>query len=229
MTDIRLTCIIPAYNEAPRIASVLEVALTTALIDEVIVVDDGSTDGTLDVVRRFDHPKLRLMPLASNGGKTRAVARGIAAARGEFIMLLDSDLIGLTPAHLTSLIAPVVSGHSEVSVSLRENAPWAWRVIGLDYISGERVMPRALLANRLEALGNLPRFGLEVFMNRIWIDEGLAIAVIEWPGVESPLKSTKRGGLAGFTGDMRMLDDIFHTVTPREILGQIRAMRELRI
>lgn len=229
MTEPRLSCIVPAYNEAPRIGAVLDVALASTLIDEVIVVDDGSSDGTAEVAERHAAKHLRVLRQPQNGGKTRAVARGVEEAQGELVMLLDSDLLGLTPTHLDALIAPVTGGRAGASVSLRENAPWAWRVIGLDYISGERVMPRALLANELEALANLPRFGLEVFMNRIWIEEALPLAVVDWPGVESPLKSTKRGGLAGITGDVRMLEDIFHTITPREALEQIRSMRELRI
>lgn len=231
MTAVHLTCLVPAYNEGPRIGHVLEVAAATPGIDEIIVIDDGSQDDTVVVAERFaaDHPTVRVLRQPQNGGKTRAVARGVAEARGSHLLLLDSDLLGLTPAALAALIAPVVSGRADVSISLRGNSPAPWRWIGLDYISGERVLPRALLADRLSALGDLPRFGLEVFMNRALVDARHTIAVVPWPTVSSPLKSRKQGVRAGLVSDLRMLRDIFQTVPPLGVLGQIFRMRQLRV
>lgn len=228
---LRLSCIVPAYNEAPRIGRVLEVVLTVPEIDEVLVVDDGSTDGTAEVAEALAarHPRLRLIRQPANAGKTQAVARGVAEATGSHLLLLDSDLIGLTGADLSALIAPVAAGRAAVSVSLRGNAPAPWRAIGLDYISGERVLPRALLADRLAELGRLPRFGLEVFMNRLWIEADYAIAVVKWPGVSSPLKSAKAGLWAGIAADVKMIRDILRTISPGEMLHQIRTLRARRI
>ncbi len=215
MSDgFRLSCLVPAFNEAPRIGAVLEVALATPEIDEVIVIDDRSSDGTAERAEALAtrHPALRVLRQPHNGGKTRAVARGIAEASGSHLLLLDSDLIGLTPAHLSALIAPVAGARSDVAISLRGNAPLPWRWIGLDYISGERVVPHALLARQIDTLDHLPRFGLEVFMNRLWIEHGLTIAVVRWPEVSSPLKSAKQGLRAGIGSDLRMLRDILHTL-----------------
>ncbi|MEZ5722458.1 MAG: glycosyltransferase family 2 protein [Paracoccaceae bacterium] len=227
-----LSCVIPAFNEGPRIGAILAVALATPDIDEVIVVDDGSTDATADVAEDWARrsARLRLIRQPGNGGKTRAVAAGLGAARGEFLMLIDSDLVGLRPHHLSRLAAPVLRGASGASISLRGNAPRSWRFIGLDYISGERVMARRLLADRLDVLDRLPRFGLEVFVNRLWLDAGLDIAVVRWPEVASPMKAEKRGGLAaGLRADAAMLTDMFRTISPLAALGQIRAMRARRI
>ena len=91
---------------------------------------------------------MRVLRQPVNAGKTRAVAAGVMAARHDHLMLLDSDLAGLTPAHLSGLIAPVAEGRAEVSISLRRNAPRFRHLIGIDYISGERVMPRDVLAER---------------------------------------------------------------------------------
>lgn len=232
MTEIALSCIIPAYNEAPRIGGVLQAVLDHPLIGEVVVVDDGSGDGTAEAAEAAGqgHGHLQVLRQPRNGGKTRAVARGIAEARGQHVLLLDSDLLGLGPEHLSALATPVLQGHAGAAISLRRNAPLLWRMIGIDYISGERVMPRAVLASQLAALEALPRFGLEVFMNRLWIDAGLRVAVVRWPEVESPYKHDKRGGwIAGLRADAAMLGDIFRTVPPTETLRQVLALRARRV
>ncbi|MGR3375184.1 glycosyltransferase family 2 protein [Salipiger abyssi] len=233
MTDTpRLSCIIPAYNEAPRIGAVLAAVLDHPLICEVIVVDDGSSDGTADRAEALatDAPTLRVIRQPQNGGKSRAVATGIEAARGEHLLLLDSDLLGLDADHLSDLIVPVLERRADAAISLRRNAPLLWRALGIDYISGERVMPRALLAAHTGTLRGLPRFGLEVFINRLWLSDGLRLAIVRWPGVDSPLKHTKRGGwIDGLRADAAMLRDIFRTVPPAETLRQILALRARRI
>ncbi|WP_176085334.1 glycosyltransferase [Martelella sp. HB161492] len=221
-----ISCIIPAHNEAPRIGAVLSSVIDHPLIDEVIVVDDGSSDGTAEVVRRFE--SARLIVLATNGGKSAAVAAGLNAARFEHLLLLDSDLVGLTRAALTRLIRPVLRGQADVSISLRRNAPWLWKVIGIDYISGERVLPRHLLGTEAELM-RLPGFGMEVAMNAHWIDEGARIAIVRWPEVESPLKSAKQGLWVGIRADLLMLRDIFATVPLPVIIQQIWRMRRLAV
>lgn len=220
----RVSCIVPAYNEAARIGGVLAATLGHPLIDELLVVDDGSRDGTAEAARAAG---ARVLALPRNLGKTRALLRGVAAAEGDLLLFFDADLLGLTPGAVTALLAPVLDGRAQAAISLRGNAPRTWRAIGLDYISGERVMPRALLEGREAEMARLPRFGLEVHLNRLWIDERLRLAVVPWPGVQSPAKAQKHGLWRGLRDDAAMLRDIARTVAPAEALGQILALRRL--
>jgi glycosyltransferase involved in cell wall biosynthesis len=217
----RISCIIPAWNEAARIGAVLSVALDHPIIDEVIVVDDASTDDTAAVVRAF--PAARLIRQPVNAGKTRAVATGVAAARGAHVLMLDADLQGLTPAAITALVTPVAEGRADTTISLRGNAPAPWRAIGIDYISGERVVPRALL----EGLEPQARFGLEVAMNQRILENRLRLAIVRWPAVRSPLKAEKMGLWRGLRADAGMIRDIFRTIGPTTAAAQIIGMRRL--
>ena len=193
----------------------------------MLVIDDGSRDGTSAVVRGF--PAARLITLAKNGGKTAALAHGFAQTRSEIILLIDADLTGLSPGHLTALIAPVKEGRAQMSVSLRDNAPFLWRWIGLDYISGERALRRDLLAGQEDALTRLPKFGFEVFLNSLILSHRAPLAVVRLPGVKSPVKSAKYGLWTGIKGDIAMMRDLLRAVPPLGLIHQILTMRRLRV
>jgi len=219
---ITISCVIPAYNEAGRIGALLDVVLGHRLVSQVIVVDDGSTDGTAAGAAR---PGVELVSLSPNGGKTAAVRAGAAIASGSHIMLLDADLHGLTRAHLAQLLAPVLAGEAEATISLRGNSPLVWRMIGIDYISGERVLPADLLRSALRDQAGLPGFALEVHLNRWWLDKGLRLSVVRWPDVTNPVKSAKYGLVNGAKRDITMLRDMFRVISLREACTQILRMR----
>ncbi len=223
----KVSVLIPAYNEAERIGGVLQVVTGHPDVAEVLVIDDASQDGTADRAAAF--PGVMVIRQPENAGKTKALAAGLHTATSEFVALIDADLIGLTPQDLTRLIAPVKEGRACVSISLRGNAPAPWRWLGLDYISGERVMPRALLQPVLAALERLPRFGFEVHLNRMILRQHLPIAVVPWPDVASPLKTKKVGLWAGIRGDLGMIRDMIWTVPPVELLRQVIGLRRLRV
>jgi glycosyltransferase involved in cell wall biosynthesis len=227
----RISCIIPAWNEADRIGAVLAAVANHPDLAEVIIIDDGSTDGTAGVAEEFivKSGNFRLIRQPKNAGKTAALAAGIAAAQEDFLMFLDADLIGLGALDIAALARPVLRGEARASISLRGNAPALWRWIGLDYISGERVLPRALLAGREAELLCLPRFGFEVHLNQLWLEAACPIAVVQWPGVRSPLKAHKAGLWRGMLGDLCMMRDIFRLLPPHRALVQISRMRAARV
>ena len=222
----RISCIVCAYNEGPRIGAVLEVAAAHPLIAEVIVVDDGSADDTAQVVARY--PRVRLIPHARNQGKSRAVATGVAAARHDLLMLLDADLKGLRPADLTALAAPVLNGSAGVSLSLRRNSLALFRWIGIDFVSGERVVDKRLLADVLQDIHALPRFGIEVFMNKRIIAARLPVAIANWRAVTQSRKTEKLGWRRGVLAEWRMVFDLMDAVYPLELLTQTMHLALLR-
>lgn len=217
-TQITVSCIIPAFNEAARIGGVLSVALGHPALAEVIVVDDGSQDGTADIAAQSG---ARVIRMDRNGGKAAAVFRAAQEARGSHVLMLDADLLGLTAGDISRLVDPVARGECEVTISLRGNSPAIWRAMGVDYISGERVLPRSDLA-----AAPIAGFGLEVHLNRQWRLDRRRIAVIRCPDLASPAKTAKKGIFGGIASDIGMLGDIFRTAGTREVLRQLIFFRK---
>ena len=222
----RISCIVCALNEGPRIGAVLAVAAAHPLVAEVIVVDDGSTDETARVAAGFAN--VRVISHAVNQGKSKAVATGVAAARHELLMLLDADLKGLRLDDLTALAAPVLEGRASVSLSLRRNSLALFRWVGIDFVSGERVVDKRLLADVLRELHALPRFGLEVFMNKRIIALRLPIAIADWRAVTQSRKTEKLGWWRGIVAEWRMVVDLVDAVYPLELLTQTMHLAMLR-
>lgn len=225
--DATVTCLIPAFNEGARIGAVLRAVVGHPQVAEVLVIDDGSQDDTVAVVRSF--PDVTLIEMPQNRGKTAALVAGIRAVQGTYLLLVDADLSGLTPDHIGALIDPVLAGQADISLSLRDNAPKPWHWLGIDYISGERMLPKSLLDNHTEHMLALPRFGFEVFLNSLLIAQQSRVAVVRWRGVKSPLKGAKIGWCKGLLADAEMIGDMARTVGWATLVQQIVALRRLRV
>src|SRR5215467_5963314 len=114
---MKLSIIVPVYNEKLTINQVLERIQNTPYEKEVIVVDDYSTDGTREIVRSFDSSaritSVRCLYHQVNQGKGAAVRTGIAAATGDIVIVQDADL-EYDPADYATLIQPITAGLADV-------------------------------------------------------------------------------------------------------------------
>ena len=220
-----ISCVICSYNEAERIGDVLKIVDGHPLVSEVVVVDDGSHDSTANVVRSF--PSVKLVVNEKNIGKSASLARGITSASGELILMLDADLKNLTRENVTALIDPVLSGKADISISLRGNSLPLYRAIGIDFVSGERVLPRTLVTDHAEEIRRLSRFGVESFMNEHIIAKRMRIAIIRLDNLINFRKKAKIGWWRGTLKEWGMVRDILRVISPLEIIHQNYAMLKL--
>jgi glycosyltransferase involved in cell wall biosynthesis len=223
----RISCIICTYNESGRIKEIIRAVENHPDLLEVIVVNDGSSDDTLTHLAGY--PDIRLITYAKNRGKTYALTRGITASTGDIIMLLDADLSGITPADISELAAPVLEKRAHASISLRRNSLWIYRLIGLDFVSGERVLPRSLLADAVTTMETLPRWGGEAFINQLIIKNRLKIAVVRWNNVYNVRKYAKVGALRGIIEECRMISDALSVLSLWGTISQNAGLLRLRI
>jgi glycosyltransferase involved in cell wall biosynthesis len=138
MEDPLVSIVVPAYNEAATIEELLRRVDRVPFRHEVIVVDDGSTDGTADIVAGAQGARLIRRP--ANAGKGAAVRDGIAASVGEIVVIQDADL-EYDPKDLPRLIEPLVEGHADVVYGTRlrggepQRAHLFWHYAGNRFLS----------------------------------------------------------------------------------------------
>ena len=110
-----LSILMPVFNEETRVTEAVKQGLG---VDypcdvELVVVDDGSTDGTVGMLRQIDEPRMRLVQHQRNRGKGAAIRTAAAEAHGEMMIILDADL-EYDPRDIPKLLGPVLEGRARV-------------------------------------------------------------------------------------------------------------------
>jgi len=139
----KATAIVPAYNEGPRIGSVLKILTSHPCITQVIVVDDGSSDDTAEQVKKYDVQYVRN---AENRGKGFSMDRGVELADNKVIFFCDADITGLTHGIVEEIIRPVTRGDIDMFIAMRNRRWYAvHRIISfVPLLGGERALTKTL-------------------------------------------------------------------------------------
>ncbi|MDK2984944.1 MAG: hypothetical protein PWQ96_586 [Clostridia bacterium] len=207
---MKVSVVIPAYNEEKTIAGVLKPLINVKAVSEVIVVSDGSTDNTAEIAKNYG---AKVIKLTSNVGKGGAMMVGVKAAESPVIMFLDADLLGLTAKHVEDLINPVLYEGFDMSVGLFEHGRLATDLaqIVAPFLSGQRVLKKELLQEMSDL--DASRFGIEVALTKYAREKKLPVKEIHLKDMTHVMKEEKFGFIKGFVARMKMYWDIARYVS----------------
>lgn len=114
-----VSIVVPAYNEAASLEEIVTRVEAVPLEKEILVAEDGSTDGTREIAARLEtQGRVRALLAEKNGGKGAAFRRGLAAARGEVTIIQDADR-EYDPAEIPRVVAPILAGRLDVCYGSR--------------------------------------------------------------------------------------------------------------
>ncbi|WP_209453599.1 glycosyltransferase family 2 protein [Thermoanaerobacterium butyriciformans] len=184
-----VSVLIPAFNESNRIVDTIKGMENIEEIDEIIVVNDGSTDDTAEKAKKAG---ARLVNIKNNSGKGRALKEGLKYVKNDVVAFIDAD-VGLTSREVIKLIKPVVDGEADVTVArfpkvkvksgfgfVKKLAKYGVKLLtGYDFdstLSGQRVFKK-------EVLDKIKRFysgyGIEVGMTIDILNMGYKIKEVD--------------------------------------------------
>jgi glycosyltransferase involved in cell wall biosynthesis len=141
-----LSVVMPCFNELATVESCVEAVLASPYTAELVIVDDGSTDGTRDVLEKLaaTDDRVRVLMQPRNQGKGAALRRGFAEATAEFVIVQDADL-EYDPAEYGLLLGPLLDGRADVVYGSRFLGGRAHRVLYFWHTVGNRFL--TLLSN----------------------------------------------------------------------------------
>jgi len=222
-----ISVIIAAYNEQAWLEVTVSSMLNSGFPCEVIVVDDGSTDNTPQILKKF-LGKVKVCTHTTNKGKGGAIATGLREATGEIIIFCDAHLLGLGKQHLLGLVMPLVYGNAQVVLGVdvpeKFSISLVRTVVPSPILTGQRAyFKKDLLPfiDEFETLG----YGIESFLFAKFPREKTAVVLL--PGLVHLQKQDTSSILSMAIGYLREAIEILDTVIriqgvmPKEI-SQLR-------
>ena len=201
----KVSAIIAAYNEEDTIVEVIRAVEGHPLVDEIIVVDDGSADATSERARTT---LAKVITLEVNQGKAGAMSTGVRAARNNTILFLDADILGLTHEIITLTVTPVLTKRCGMFVAIRARRTyWMNKLLYfIPVLGGERALTKDLwrMVPRMYRKG----FQIEIALNYYTKKSGQKMAFGVMPGLSQVIKEKKRGFWLGMWQRIKMCGEV---------------------
>jgi polyisoprenyl-phosphate glycosyltransferase len=202
-----VSAVIAAYNEEQTIARVVSALEASPLIDEIIVVSDGSTDETVAIARKQN---VKTLSLRRNRGKGYAMRLGVEHAAHEVLFFVDGDMLNITQDHIESLLGPVIDDACDMNVGVRHRGPL------LDFLhlqlragpvlSGIRVMKRYVFET--VPVRYMAHYKIETALNYFCSRNALRQRNTVIRGLGHVIKEHKRGLLQGLRSRWHMSREV---------------------
>ncbi len=210
----KVSVIVPVYNEEKTIANVVKTLLSNNLVNQVICVNDGSTDKTQTILKSFKD-KILFIDFKINRGKGFALSQGIKKAENEIIVFCDADLTTLSDKHITTLVSPILKGKVIAVLGYpSKNKTLCFPNI-FSRLTGQRAYYKKDLLPHLEKLAKT-RYGVEIFLNNVF--DKKKTKRIPLKGLKGLYKYEKRNSLDTFKEYLGEVVDIAQEIARQESL-----------
>ena len=212
---MEITALIPAYNEEKTIGTIIQTLKNIELIDDILVIDDGSADNTSKEARQSG---ARVIKLDQNQGKGAALQKGIECIDSHIALMLDGDLIGLNEKHINKLIKPLLNEEVDMVVGVFNEGRGLTDLAQMvtPNLSGQRAL-------KLEVIKDLDLtekgFGVEISLNK-YVKENGTVKFVDLPELTHVMKEEKMGFVKGLVARMKMYWEILRTVLERYLQKQ---------
>jgi len=210
MSD-KVAAIVPALNEEANVGNVLKVLLASKDLDEVILVDDGSTDRTPDIAEKIG---AKVISLSKKGGsgKANAMRQGVMNTNANIVLFIDADLKNLSVEHISLLVGPVLKREAAMCVGIRERRGGGKitelfiKIDPLTAIAGERAMERQVF----EGIPTdcIKGFMVETALNYYCLVNNLKVRYVKLKGLSITIKEKKWGIFRGFLNRLKMYGEL---------------------
>lgn len=186
-----VSVIICAYNEESTVEDVVRACVNYNHESEVIVVDDGSTDKTPDILKKLsDELGIRNIRMTQNKGKSYAMAYGVEEASRDIILFWDADVTGIKEEHFKKILQPMFDEEADMVLGQPSETFIDYRINPFKGLTGERAILKKDIIPIIEDIREIA-FGIETYINLYFKAHGKRIKYIIMDGLTHPTKYTK--------------------------------------
>ncbi len=191
LNNHKISAIVCAYNEQDTIELMLSQLAQTHIPDQIIVVNDGSSDNTKKILDNLKSKlNLSVIHLKQNMGKGYALATGIQAANNQLLIFLDADIYGLKAEHLSALASPLISNDADMTLGQHTEAVIYYKINPFIIISGQRAVFKKDILPIINDMKQT-RYGVETLINLYYLANKKKIKFVYLNGLHHKTKFEK--------------------------------------
>ena len=187
----KVSAIVCAFNEEKTLESVLRSVCESPLINETIVVNDGSADQTGNIIDELKQTiEIEAIHFPKNKGKGFAMATGVENATGDIIVFIDADLINLYQDHLVQILNPILNNEADMVLGQPSETLINNKINPFKSFTGQRSVLKEDIFPIIDKMKH-SRFGVETLINLFYQSEGKKVKYVMLNGLIHPTKFNK--------------------------------------
>jgi len=206
-----VSAIIPAFNEEKTIGEIVRTLAKVDIVEEIIVVSDGSWDQTATIAKKCG---AMVIELPENMGKGAALKKGLEDCKNDIVLFLDADLIGLREMHIRKLLEPVMRNQCEMTIGVFDKGRISTDLAQMiaPQLSGQRGVRKSILDNleNMEVTG----YGIEVALTKYAKKNRIRVIEVKLNNLTHVTKEEKYGVKDGFNKRLKMYWQICKSLKP---------------